>query len=107
MANYSCTLGKEHTDFAEAKLQKRLIEGVLEPQQVDQLSVIAMAGGPRAARRWAAGAAHVPMWRGPWPSGMRSGHPRQRALLLWCPGLPRPHRASLLLCLIQVPPPRR
>ncbi len=47
VANYSCTLGKEHTDFAEAKLQKRLIEGVLEPQQVDQLSVIAMAGGRR------------------------------------------------------------
>jgi hypothetical protein len=34
VTNYSLTLGKEHTDFAEARLQKRLIEGVLEPEQV-------------------------------------------------------------------------
>ncbi|KAL4452273.1 hypothetical protein ABPG75_007935 [Micractinium tetrahymenae] len=52
VANYSCTLGKEHTDFAEAKLQKRLIEGVLEPQQVDQLSVIAMAGATSEAMKY-------------------------------------------------------
>lgn len=52
VATYSLTLGKEHTDFAEAKLQKRLIEGSLEPQQVDQLSVIAMAGATSEAMKY-------------------------------------------------------
>lgn len=88
MANYSCTLGKEHTDFAEAKLQKRLIEGVLEPQQVDQLSVIAMAGGRRT--RWRAGAGHVPRRQagvGPWHAPCRFSQtprpkPRVRARLV-------------------------
>ncbi|PSC72294.1 hypothetical protein C2E20_4561 [Micractinium conductrix] len=52
VANYSLTLGKEHTDFAEAKLQKRLIAGVLEASEVDQLSIIAMAGATSEAMKF-------------------------------------------------------
>ena len=36
----------------EAKLQKRLIKGSLEPAQVDQLSVIAMAGATAEAMKF-------------------------------------------------------
>lgn len=36
--------GKEHTDFAEAKLQRRLIAGLLEDSEIDVLAVVAMAG---------------------------------------------------------------
>jgi hypothetical protein len=43
---------QEHTDFAESKLQRRLIEGVLEPAQVDQLSIIAMAGATSEAMKF-------------------------------------------------------
>ena len=43
---------QEHTDLVEAKLQKRLIEGSLEPAQVDQLSVIAMAGATAEAMKF-------------------------------------------------------
>ena len=44
VAAYSLALGSEHTDFAEGKLQRRLIEGVLDVETVDLLSIIAMAG---------------------------------------------------------------
>ena len=44
VAAYSLALGSEHTDFAEGKLQRRLIEGVLDAETVDLLSIIAMAG---------------------------------------------------------------
>lgn len=37
---------------AEAKLQKRLIEGTLTPEQVDQLSVVAMAGAASEAMKF-------------------------------------------------------
>ena len=43
---------QEHTDFAEGKLQKRLIERTLEPREVDTLSVIAMAGATAEALRF-------------------------------------------------------
>jgi hypothetical protein len=44
VTGYSLDIGRAHTDFAEAKLQKRLIEGFLTDSEVDQLAVIAMAG---------------------------------------------------------------
>ena len=34
----------QHTDFAEAKLQKRLFTSSLEESEVDQLAVLAMSG---------------------------------------------------------------
>ena len=40
---------QEHTDFAEAQLQQRLIERSLEPREVDVLSVVAMAGATAEA----------------------------------------------------------
>jgi hypothetical protein len=49
VANYSLMLGKQHTDLAEAALQRRLIELQLEPEEVDALSVIAMAGAAAEA----------------------------------------------------------
>ncbi len=36
--------GQAHTDFAEAKLQRRLIEGSLEDSEINVLSVVALAG---------------------------------------------------------------
>ena len=35
---------KEHTEFAEAKIQKRLIERSLEDSEIDQLAVVSVAG---------------------------------------------------------------
>ena len=42
-------IGKEHTDLAEAALQRRLIEKTLEQGEVDRLSIIAMAGATSEA----------------------------------------------------------
>jgi hypothetical protein len=42
--NYDLAIGREHTDFAEAKLQKRLFLSKLAPEELDQLAVVAMAG---------------------------------------------------------------
>ena len=36
--------GRAHTDFAEAKLQRRLIEGRLEDAEIDALAVVSLAG---------------------------------------------------------------
>ncbi|GMH35225.1 hypothetical protein BSKO_03093 [Bryopsis sp. KO-2023] len=44
ITGYSLDIGKEHTDFAEAKLQRRLIAGALEDSEIDVLAVVAMAG---------------------------------------------------------------
>ena len=44
VAGYSLMIGKEHTDLAEAALQRRLIEKTLEQGEVVRLSIIAMAG---------------------------------------------------------------
>lgn len=52
IASYSLLLGKEHTDFAEAKIQKRLIEKSLSTEEVDCLSVIAMAGAAAEAMNY-------------------------------------------------------
>jgi hypothetical protein len=41
---YDLAIGREHTDFAEAKLQKRLFQSNLSTQDIDQLAVVAMAG---------------------------------------------------------------
>lgn len=41
---YDLAIGREHTDFAEAKLQKRLFQSDLSAGDIDQLSVVAMAG---------------------------------------------------------------
>lgn len=52
VASYSLMIGKEHTDFAEAKLQKRLIEKSLQSQEVDALSIVAMAGAAAEAMNY-------------------------------------------------------
>lgn len=44
VTSYSLEIGKAHTDFAEGKLGKRLIERQLTDEELDQLSIIAMAG---------------------------------------------------------------
>lgn len=49
VASYSLMLGHEHTDLAEAALEARLIESQLSAQEVDRLSVIAMAGATAEA----------------------------------------------------------
>ena len=49
VAGYSLMLGKEHTDLAEAALQQRLIEKQLGAEEVDRLSIIAMAGATAEA----------------------------------------------------------
>lgn len=49
VAGYSLALGKEHTDLAEAALQRRLIEKQLSDEEVDKLSIIAMAGATAEA----------------------------------------------------------
>lgn len=44
--------GQAHTDFAEAKLQRRLIEGSLEDNEIDALSVVALAGAAAEAMQY-------------------------------------------------------
>jgi len=44
VASYSLDIGRAHTDFAEGKLQQRLIERQLDDSQIDQFSLISMAG---------------------------------------------------------------
>lgn len=44
--------GKAHTDFAEAKLQRRLIEGQLEDSEIDALAVVALAGASAEAMQY-------------------------------------------------------
>jgi hypothetical protein len=44
VAGYSLLIGSEHTEFAEAKLQKRIIEKMLDDTEIDQLAVMAVAG---------------------------------------------------------------
>lgn len=46
---YSLMLGKEHTDLAEAALQRRLIERQLDAKEINRLSIIAMAGATAEA----------------------------------------------------------
>ena len=44
VASYSLDIGRAHTDFAEGKLQQRLIERQLDDTQIDQFAIISMAG---------------------------------------------------------------
>ena len=44
VVGYSLDLQKAHTDFAEAKIGKRIIERQLEDDEINQLAVVAMAG---------------------------------------------------------------
>lgn len=44
VTNYSLSIGQEHTEFAEAKIQKRIIERQLEDEEIDQLALVAVAG---------------------------------------------------------------
>eukprot|EP00884_Botryococcus_braunii_P012174 jgi/Botrbrau1/20958/Bobra.0135s0076.1 len=52
VTGYSLGIGSAHTDFAEAKLQKRLIEGFLSDSDVDQLAPIALAGATAEGRKY-------------------------------------------------------
>lgn len=52
VANYSLSIGKEHTDFAEARMQKRLIERRLDDSEVDTLALVAMAGATAEAMKY-------------------------------------------------------
>jgi hypothetical protein len=47
-----CPAGQAHTDFAEAKLQRRLIEGCLEDNEIDALAVVALAGAAAEAMQY-------------------------------------------------------
>lgn len=44
VAGYSLMIGKEHTEFAEGALQRRLFEGKLNDGQVDTFAVLSVAG---------------------------------------------------------------
>ncbi|CAG9462860.1 unnamed protein product [Pedinophyceae sp. YPF-701] len=44
IGDYSLDLGKEHTDFVESKLERRIIEGKLDEDTLNVLAVVAMAG---------------------------------------------------------------
>lgn len=44
MTSYSLDIGRAHTDFAEAKIGVRLIERTLTDEEINVLSVMAMAG---------------------------------------------------------------
>ncbi|GIL79550.1 hypothetical protein Vretimale_12232 [Volvox reticuliferus] len=44
ITGYSVELGKEHTEFAEAKIQQRIIERTLTDEEIDVLALVAVAG---------------------------------------------------------------
>jgi len=44
VAGYSLDLGKEHTDFVEARMETRIIQGRLSEPEVNLLAAVAMAG---------------------------------------------------------------
>ena len=52
VANYSLSIGKEHTDFAEMRMQKRLIERRLADEEIDTLALVAMAGATAEAMKY-------------------------------------------------------
>ena len=52
VTGFSLDIGKAHTDFAEAKLQRRLIEKRLDETEVDQLALVAMAGASAEAMKY-------------------------------------------------------
>lgn len=52
VTGYSLDIGKAHTDFAEAKLQQRLVERRLSDEEINQLAVVAMAGATAEAMNY-------------------------------------------------------
>ena len=52
VAGYSLDIGKAHTDFAEAKIQNRLVQRKLNDEEINQLAVVAMAGATAAAMNY-------------------------------------------------------
>ncbi|DBA76843.1 TPA: hypothetical protein ACH3X2_008858 [Trebouxia sp. C0005] len=52
VTGYSLDIGKAHTDFAEAKLQQRLVERKLSDEEINQLAVVAMAGATAEAMNY-------------------------------------------------------
>lgn len=52
VAAYSLDLGRAHTDFAEGKMQMRLIERQLEDEEIDSFAIISMAGVASEATRY-------------------------------------------------------
>ncbi len=52
VAAYSLDIGKAHTDFAEGKMQMRLIERQLEDEEIDAFAIISMAGVASEATRY-------------------------------------------------------
>ncbi|GAQ85236.1 hypothetical protein KFL_002250160 [Klebsormidium nitens] len=44
ITGYSLDIGREHTNLVDFKLQKRLLEGLLNVSELERLSVVAMAG---------------------------------------------------------------
>ena len=60
VTGYSLDIGKAHTDFAEAKLQQRLVERKLSDEEVNQLAVVAMAGATAEAMNYDQACSHHP-----------------------------------------------
>ena len=52
VAGYSLDIGKAHTDFAEAKIQNRLVQRKLNDEEINQLAVVAMAGATAEAMNY-------------------------------------------------------
>ncbi|GFR49334.1 hypothetical protein Agub_g11362 [Astrephomene gubernaculifera] len=52
VGGYSVQLGREHTEFAEAKLQQRIIERTLADEEIDSLALVAVAGVAAEAREY-------------------------------------------------------
>ena len=52
VAAYSLDIGKAHTDFAEGKMQMRLIERQLEDEEIDTFAIISMAGVASEATKY-------------------------------------------------------
>ena len=48
----SIELGKEHTEFAEAKIQQRIIERQLSDEEIDTLALVAVAGMAAEGREY-------------------------------------------------------
>ena len=44
VCSYSLGIGQEHVEFAETKLQARIITKTLEDSEVDALAAVAVAG---------------------------------------------------------------
>ena len=52
VAGYSLDIGKAHTNFAEAKLQNKLIQRKLNDDEINQLAIVAMAGATAEAMNY-------------------------------------------------------